>query len=782
MPPNAITRAVAELTDIPELEILEDPYQREEDSRWTMEIRLTPKNLDTQSNIPEETDWFVRIDETYPGGDIGIYPAKETGITQTYPHQTLNTSGSTDRPWRNGNICVDRYTSSIGRTGGFEEPFDTTKRLQWYIQRAITWLELASTGDLRQGGEPYELPAFSQSASHRQFVYNETRTSFRTWSEETERHGVAYLSKLEDTTTRVAVDYVDLEGNSVYTPEWGDTVETEQVMPSVWLLLEEPPIKPPWEVPEDWDDLDDLLSATEENIFEVLGRVCEANPQATFSYLLLGFPIPETIGGEDAYIHWQAIEIDDIPDTSGFSGIRDLTNNRVRLARMSFKSESIRWLESDNWAQEQLLRRGKLDERLRESNIMLIGAGALGSTVAENLLRDGCTSLTIVDGEKFEIGNLSRHILSLDALNQYKSTAVADRLRTLSPHATIHDVNSRYPLSENDQETIPDPDIILDCTGNDQVLHAFDQERWDSPRLVVSTALGSRGKRLYTYSTFTQSFQFDDFQEQIEPWTLKDLSEHNPDEDFVPERVGCWHPASVITMHTVATWGGIVPRMIEQSIGLGRGQSSFTVMEMSPSQGSVSVFTRNEPFPDAIRWKSDTGQVLELPRVCLDEMIEFLRRDSPDETGGILTGRYTDEMSGCIIRASDPPPDSIQSPTTFLRGTEKVDEALKESRERYGLYYLGEWHTHPNTAPKLSDQDKEEMQSIANNESYECPHPFLIIIGGNEGTGFTIKSYIFHRNSGYNELTVDSEASTEGLRVNSSANTIEYTPGESRHD
>lgn len=782
MPPNAITEAVDELAEIPELEILAEPYQREKDSKWTMEIRLTPGELDTDSSIPEETDWYVRINETYPGGKIRIYPDKETGITHTYPHQTLNTSGSADQPWRNGNICVDRYTNSIGRTGGFEEPFDTTERLRWYIQRAITWLELASTGELRQDGESYELPAFSQSASHRQFVYNETKSSFQTWSEETENHGVAYLSKLEDTTSRVAVDYVDLEGNSVYTPEWGDSVETEQVISGVWLLLKEPPIKPPWEVPEDWDDLDGLLSATEVNLFEVLGRTREANPQAAFSYFLLGFPIPETIGGKNAYIHWQAIEIDDIPDTSGFSGIRDLTNNRVRLARMSFKSESIRWLDSDNWAQEQLLRRGKLDETLRESNTMIIGAGALGSVVAENLLRDGCTNLTIVDGEKFEIGNLSRHTLSLDALNQYKATAVADRLRTLSPHATIHDVNSRYPLSESNQDAIPGPDIIIDCTGNDQVLHAFDQEPWESPRLIVSTALGPRGKRLYTYSTFTQSFEFTDFQERIELWTLKELSEHDPDEDFVPERVGCWHPASVITMHTIAIWGGIVPGLLEQAISLGRGQSSFTVMETSHSQGSTSVTTHDEPFPDTIRWKSENGPVLELPRVCLDEMIEYLQRDSPDETGGILTGRYSNERSGRIIRASDPPPDSIQSPTTFLRGTEKVDEALKESRERYGLYYIGEWHTHPDSAPQLSDQDKKEMQSIANNESYECPHPFLIIIGGNEDTGFTIKSYIFHRNNGYNELTVDSETSMEEVGIHSSAKSVLYTPGESHHD
>lgn len=782
MQPNAITKAVAEIEDVPEIQILEGLDQRDGDSRWTVKVRLTPEHINTQSSIPEETDWYVRIHESYPGGNIGIYPAKENGITQTHPHQTLNTSGNADRPWRNGNICVDRYTNSIGRTGGFEEPFDAKDRLRWYLLRAVRWLELASTGELRQDGEPYELPAFSQSANQPQLAYNETRSSFKAWSEQKETYGFVSLSSLNETPARVVVDYLDIEGNSVYTPKWGDTVETDEVIPGVWLLLDEPPIKPPWEVPEDWGELDDLLSDAEQNVFEVLGKTREAHPHATFSYFLIGFPIPESIRSDNAYIHWQAIKIDDIPDTSGFSGLRDITNNRVRLAQLSFKSEPIRWLESDNWAQDQLLRRGKLDERLRDSNIMLIGAGALGSTVAENLLRDGCTDLTIVDGEKFEIGNLARHTLSLKALNQYKATAVANRLRDLSPHATIHDVTSRYPLSEDDQEAVPDPDIVLDCTGNDQVLHALDQERWDSAKLVVSTALGPQGKRLYTYSTFTQSFRFGDFETEIHPWTLEDLAEHHPDEDLVPERVGCWHPASVITMNTIATWGGIVPNLIEESMGLAKGHSSFTIMEASHSQGTISVTRRDEPFPDSVQWKSEGGQILELPQVCLNEMVEYFERDAPDETGGILTGRYTDKSSGQIIRASDPPPDSIQTPTTFLRGTEKVDKTLKESRERYGLYYLGEWHTHPNNAPDLSHDDKKEMQSIADNESYECPHPFLIVIGGNKQTGFEMKPYIFHRNGSYEELTLTKEPRTDNLYVNTSANTVKYNPGDSTHD
>lgn len=777
MAPDQIEAGVAELRDIPELDILDAPYQQEDESQWIMKIRLRPTALVDSDEIAEETDWYVRIDNTYPGGNIKIYPAKENGITHTYPHQMLNTPGSADRPWRSGNICVDRYEHTVGRTGGYHEPFDATERLRWYILRAIDWLERASRGELRRDGEPFELPAVSRPSSHQQFAYNETRASFHYWSDHFGTYGCALISQPETTDVQVAVEYCDLDGNTVYTPDWGDTIQTDRGIPAVWWLLDEPPIKPPWEVPENWLELKDLLDGTEDNIFDVLSNTREAYPDATFSFLLLGFPIPERIGEDDAYIHWQGIKIDDIPRLSNFQGLRDLPANQDRLTRLAFRDDAITWLESDNWAQDQLLRRGNLAEPLRDSRIMVVGAGALGSTVAESLLRDGCTQLTIVDGEMFEIGNLARHTLSLKAVNHRKAAAVADRLRNLSPHAVVHTAPSRYPLSDADQEEIPEPDIILDCTGNEQVLYALDQEHWESPKLVVSTSLSPQGQRLYTYAAFTHTFDRSDFAERMEPWALHDLTEHRPDEDIVPERVGCWHPASVIRMSTIAMWGGIVPELLEESTALGIGEVSFTVLEQSRQRGAVSVDQCDAPFPDSITWLSRDGKSLELPRRCLIEMIDYFESDAPDETGGILTGRYMDETHGRIIRVSDPPPDSVQTPAAFLRGTEQVDEALQESQERHGLYYVGEWHTHPDEPPRLSGQDKREMQSIADNDEYECPTPFLIIIGGNRDTGFEIQPYLFYRGKGYDTLTPAKEPCTDDLTIDATSDTVIYRPG-----
>lgn len=304
MPPTAIEQAIAEITDIDELEVLKGPTQYEGDSKWILKIRIAPASINHDSDIPEETDWYVRIDQTYPGGNIRIHPAKENGLKKTYPHQRLNTSGGDDTPWRTGNICVDRYEHALSRHGGFQEPFDGTERLRWHLLRAILWVELASKGDLRDDGDPYELPEFGTSRSGITFGYNETQSTFDTWSEIDQRYGVAHLAKLRDAGALVVADYTDLNGGSVYTPNWGDDVETDTPILGVWWLLDEPPIKHPWTVPENWDELTDLLPGTEEDIFTILGRTRQAFPDQTFEFIIIGFPIPERVGEDETHIQY----------------------------------------------------------------------------------------------------------------------------------------------------------------------------------------------------------------------------------------------------------------------------------------------------------------------------------------------------------------------------------------------------------------------------------------------------------------------------------------------
>ena len=58
----------------------------------------------------------------------------------------------------------------------------------------------------------------------------------------------------------------------------------------------------------------------------------------------------------------------------------------------------------------------------------------------------------------------------------------------------------------------------------------------------------------------------------------------------------------------------------------------------------------------------------------------------------------------------------------------------KEQREingqfEEGLHYIGDWHTHPESIPKPSEEDIRKMQAIYRESSHCLSHMVLVVIG-----------------------------------------------------
>lgn len=105
----------------------------------------------------------------------------------------------------------------------------------------------------------------------------------------------------------------------------------------------------------------------------------------------------------------------------------------------------------------------------------------------------------------------------------------------------------------------------------------------------------------------------------------------------------------------------------------------------------------------------------------------------PNETGGILIGQYDQTRTTAIVRCvTKAPKDSVATPSTFQRGTRGLDALLKRAWRR-GLYYLGEWHFHPERLPHASGTDDSQMEQFAKTEHMQCPEPLLLIVGHPNG-------------------------------------------------
>ncbi|MCL1975472.1 MAG: tRNA threonylcarbamoyladenosine dehydratase [Firmicutes bacterium] len=92
----------------------------------------------------------------------------------------------------------------------------------------------------------------------------------------------------------------------------------------------------------------------------------------------------------------------------------------------------------DIFARNRLLWGNEAQERLRQSRVVLIGLGGVGSFVAETLVRGGIGELVLIDHDKVELSNLNRQLPALlQNLGRAKVEAVAERLAAINPHCRI---------------------------------------------------------------------------------------------------------------------------------------------------------------------------------------------------------------------------------------------------------------------------------------------------------------------------------------------------------
>ena len=142
-----------------------------------------------------------------------------------------------------------------------------------------------------------------------------------------------------------------------------------------------------------------------------------------------------------------------------------------------------------------------------------------------------------------------------------------------------------------------------------------------------------------------------------------------------------------------------------------------------------------------------------VPAKCWASIVDDCRRAYPRETGGVLVGRYSDDLRLADITTVLPAPrDSKAGRTWFARGTAGLQNRLRRFWRRTE-YYLGEWHYHPDGHPDPSGPDRNQMSQIAANELYHCPEPLLLIVGGTPDN-LAVRCFVFIRGYSGVELAV----------------------------
>jgi molybdopterin/thiamine biosynthesis adenylyltransferase len=109
--------------------------------------------------------------------------------------------------------------------------------------------------------------------------------------------------------------------------------------------------------------------------------------------------------------------------------------------------------------------------RLRQSRVALCGCGALGTVLANSLVRAGVGFLRVIDRDFIETHNLQRQVLFDEtdvSSNLPKAEAAARKLRAINSDVTVEAVVTDIDRT-NIVELVADADLILDGTDNFEV-------------------------------------------------------------------------------------------------------------------------------------------------------------------------------------------------------------------------------------------------------------------------------------------------------------------------
>jgi integrative and conjugative element protein (TIGR02256 family) len=128
---------------------------------------------------------------------------------------------------------------------------------------------------------------------------------------------------------------------------------------------------------------------------------------------------------------------------------------------------------------------------------------------------------------------------------------------------------------------------------------------------------------------------------------------------------------------------------------------------------------------------------IQIETSVLQSLEHFCMQSDRRETGGILVGRYSDDLAVAIVREATPPPsDSRFGRSWFVRGIRGLREILaKKWSASERTYYIGEWHFHPASRVEPSADDFQQMVEIGHAMKYDCREPLLIILGSSRRKG-----------------------------------------------
>ncbi|WP_051264079.1 ThiF family adenylyltransferase [Teredinibacter turnerae] len=640
----------------------------------------------------------------------------------TLMHQNLSAKGSPK------NLCL--Y---------FEPPKSVLRSWtpQRFLRRIQWWIEKSAAGDIHASDQPVEQPFFTplhELILPRDFDFlKQNKEIYLSVKEGRMSGGLTFFVNFAgeaEIKQKNPVHFIDLQ---LPISKHGSIADVPGTLLGLVEVLNEKGI--------------DFLKLLQDRIRDIVGAGIKDDEKKNMHFLfLLNVPVSRDQSLEFDKIHRYAFFCDRNLQQFGLDVGALITN-----AGSSYSSEGvIGGIEVDqgsllrinlDWV-EVLTTKNSEDFR-NQSGIhaagpkgVLIGAGALGSTILNIWSRMGWGKWSVVDKDHIRPHNLSRHTAFNIHLGENKANIVS-HLHEL----VVGDSNRIDPLvadatdfsNVNLIEKIKSSDVLIDCsTTLEYPRAASDQDEFPRQISVFVTPDGC--------STVLLA---EDKQRQItlrslEAQYYRALIEYGWGKDHLVGNLGdFWSGASCRDISVVMPYSSItsassilseqIPLCIESD------QAAMRIWSRDRETSEIKLFKLNPSKEKTLEF----GQYKLFFDEELERKLKIMREAClPEETGGVLLGYYDLNLNTvAIVDAMPAPVDSVSGREKFIRGKMGVLDSVVEAGKRTAniVQYIGEWHSHPSGySSNPSGDDIAQLITLARGMKEEGLPAVQLIVGDNE--------------------------------------------------
>ena len=489
----------------------------------------------------------------------------------------------------------------------------------------------------------------------------------------------------------------------------------------------------------------------------LLGLFARNSTAGTPLKVVLGTPMRRVDPGGRPLQHLAVWEIA-TPDADKLRTLNVLSSVDDPAQRAAAIAEVVEWSDSADvgWCRVREMRPEVTRRRDQASpmawfsgkRVAIWGCGAVGTHVAESVVRAGARTVELVDNKTVAPGLLVRQGFEDADIGRSKAHALADRLERIDPD--LETVVSTDDLFQRitGADPLPMVDVLIDCTASVALRTALEhalRDASDARSPIASIAIDSKAANgIATLSRGNHSGGTLDLTRRLKLEACRSAQLAEPleafwplsarREEFQPEP-GCSEPTFIGSNADLA---GLSARMlISIARTIQRTDDCNTgfgwIFEES---GPVHEFswTREHTLRDGGR-----GYSVRVSATAAREMRGWARRSVRTagpriETGGLAFGELN-EAAGVlwVTEVEGPPPDSDASEKHFTCGVRGMMEAAENKRRRFrgSVDCVGSWHTHPSSPPHPSDIDIDAVVQLLADPVSTRRTCLILILSGN---------------------------------------------------